>query len=57
MAIPPLGKEKECFRIVNELREKYNLKELSIGMSKDYKEAIKNNSTLIRLGTILFGER
>jgi hypothetical protein len=32
-------------------------KELSMGMSSDYKIALKCGSTLIRLGTILFGGR
>ncbi len=31
--------------------------ELSMGMSRDYETAIKHGSTMIRLGTILFGER
>jgi pyridoxal phosphate enzyme (YggS family) len=57
MVIPPLGKEKECFSKLKELKEKYNLEELSIGMSSDYLSAIESGSTLIRLGTALFGER
>jgi pyridoxal phosphate enzyme (YggS family) len=32
-------------------------KELSMGMSADYKIAFKLGATLIRLGTVLFGER
>ena len=35
----------------------YEFKHLSIGMSGDYKIAIKNGSNMIRLGTILFGKR
>ena len=31
--------------------------ELSMGMSSDYKEAIENGSTLIRVGTAIFGHR
>lgn len=57
MCIPPIGKEKECFEKMKELKEKYNLGELSIGMSSDYKIAIENGATIIRLGKILFGER
>ncbi len=57
MCIPPIGKEKECFEKMKELKEEYNLKELSMGMSSDYKIAIENGATIIRLGTILFGER
>ena len=31
--------------------------ELSMGMSNDYKIAIEEGSTMIRLGTLLFGQR
>jgi pyridoxal phosphate enzyme (YggS family) len=34
-----------------------NLSELSMGMSQDYPQAIAAGATLIRLGTILFGDR
>lgn len=37
--------------------EKHPLTELSMGTSGDYQLALKNNATIIRLGTILFGER
>lgn len=57
MCIPPIGKEKECSERMKDLKEKYQLKELSMGMSSDYKIAIENGATIIRLGTILFGER
>jgi pyridoxal phosphate enzyme (YggS family) len=57
MCIPKIGKEEETYQKMKELKEKYNLKELSIGMSSDYKTAINYGSTIIRLGTILFGER
>ena len=33
------------------------LNELSMGMSGDYDIAIKEGSTMIRLGTALFGKR
>lgn len=35
----------------------HSLDELSMGTSGDYQLALKNNATIIRLGTILFGER
>jgi len=57
MAIPPIGKEEICFRKMHELKEKYKVKEISMGMSSDYKIAIKNGATIIRLGKILFGKR
>lgn len=36
---------------------KLNLKTLSMGMSGDYKIAIKNGSNMIRVGSAIFGER
>ena len=41
---------------MRELKERYNLKELSMGMSHDYKIALDNGATMIRLGRILFEE-
>jgi PLP dependent protein len=42
----------------NELKKNYNgLDTLSMGMSADYKEAIAEGSTMIRIGTSLFGPR
>lgn len=57
MTIPPIGKELECFKEMKSLNDKYQLKELSMGMSSDYKSAIEAGSTIIRLGTALFGKR
>jgi pyridoxal phosphate enzyme (YggS family) len=50
---------KECF---NELRIKYfeadsNFKEISMGMSGDFKIAISEGSTIVRIGSLIFGER
>ena len=42
------------FSNMRELKEKYNLKELSMGMSHDYKIALEEGATMIRLGRILF---
>lgn len=33
------------------------MKELSMGMSSDYRIAIEEGSTMIRVGTAIFGER
>jgi uncharacterized pyridoxal phosphate-containing UPF0001 family protein len=35
----------------------YPLPELSMGMSGDYPIAVEEGATMIRLGTVLFGER
>jgi len=50
---------KEFVTKIIELRKKYPLigKELSFGMSNDYKIALEEGSTQIRLGTLLFGSR
>ena len=32
-------------------------RELSMGMSGDYKIAIEEGSTMVRIGTLIFGER
>jgi len=58
MNIAPLtDKESELERLfsqMQELKNKFKLKELSMGMSHDYKIAIKYGATMIRLGRILF---
>lgn len=37
--------------------QRNSFKELSMGMSQDYKIALKHGATLIRIGSLLFGER
>ena len=44
----------KLFQNMRELKEKFNLKELSMGMSHDYKIALEEGATMIRLGRILF---
>lgn len=69
MTIPPLGlSEAETlavFQRTQELADKIRqqnwlrmqMQQLSMGMSGDYQLAIQAGATMIRLGTILFGER
>tara|TARA_E500000178_G_scaffold58612_1_gene55164 strand:+ start:525 stop:1175 length:651 start_codon:yes stop_codon:yes gene_type:complete len=58
MCIPPNNeKVEEYFKEMNELRLKNNLKELSMGMSNDFKIAIENKATFIRVGSKIFGPR
>ncbi len=45
---------QKLFSEMNTLKQKYCLKELSMGMSHDYKIAVENGATMIRLGRILF---
>ena len=58
MCIPPFNeKSTEYFKKMSELNRKYNFKELSMGMSSDYMNAIDYGSTYIRIGTEIFGKR
>ena len=64
MNMAPLGASEEelnklfgdVFNIKKELEKEFNceLKELSMGMSQDYKIAVKNGSTMLRIGRKLF---
>ena len=58
MCIPPFNEDsKKYFIKMNKINEKLKLKELSMGMSSDYLEAIEKNATFIRVGSAIFGER
>ena len=58
MCIPPNNKNTEnYFFEMNEINQKLNFVELSMGMSSDYLEAIKNNATYVRVGSGIFGSR
>ena len=48
---------RKYFKKMRELKEKYNLKILSEGMSNDYKVALDEGSNYIRVGTLIFGRR
>ena len=58
MNIAPLTDDTdELHRLFSQMRkltDEYQLKELSMGMSHDYKIALENGATMIRLGRILF---
>jgi len=45
---------RRLFKDMYNLKEQYHLKELSMGMSHDYKIALECGATMIRLGRILF---
>ena len=58
MCIPPNdGHVEKYFSEMNKINKELNFKELSMGMSGDYLEAIKNNATYIRVGSKIFGNR
>jgi len=58
MCLPPQsGEASKYFKLMLKLKEQINLKHLSMGMSNDYLEASKYNSTYLRIGSKIFGER
>ena len=58
MCIPPANQESdEYFKKMNFLNNKFNFKEISMGMSSDYLKAIENNATYLRIGSSIFGKR
>ena len=58
MCIPPNDENTEkYFSKMSEIKEKYKLNELSMGMSNDYMLALKYGSTYLRIGSKIFGSR
>ena len=58
MCLPPNDDKTENYFIkMRELNKKFAFEELSMGMSNDYKLAVKNGSTFLRIGTKIFGKR
>ena len=55
MCIPPVNKDpKVFFNLLKDLAEKNNLKDLSMGMSNDYEDALLIGSTWVRIGSKIF---
>jgi uncharacterized pyridoxal phosphate-containing UPF0001 family protein len=69
MLLPPWSEDQEAtrpwFRRLRELRERLiadgvpaeALRDLSMGMSHDFEAAIEEGSTMVRVGTAIFGKR
>ena len=58
MCIPPNDQNtRKYFFEMNKINQELNFKELSMGMSGDYLEAVKNNATYVRIGSKIFGSR
>ena len=58
MVIPPLDDNTEkYFKSLNQLNKSLALENLSMGMSADYLDAIKNGSNFVRIGSSIFGPR
>ena len=58
MCIPPDDNKSDIyFAKLKKLNDNNNLKEISMGMSNDYLNAIEHQSTFLRIGSKIFGER
>jgi pyridoxal phosphate enzyme (YggS family) len=57
--MPPLARDPEesrpYFRTLRELGERFELKELSMGTSQDYRVAAEEGATFVRVGSVLYG--
>ncbi len=58
MCIPPFDKDStKYFSEMSKLSQSIDQKELSMGMSSDYLKAVEFNSTFLRIGSSIFGQR
>jgi MAF protein len=61
MTMPPLSDDPEktrpYFKNLRLLAQNLGLQELSMGTSSDYNIALEEGSTMVRLGTVIFGQR
>ncbi|HEY8630886.1 MAG TPA: YggS family pyridoxal phosphate enzyme [Gaiellaceae bacterium] len=60
MTMPPETSDPEAsrpyFARLTELAEQHGLRELSMGTSQDYRVAAEEGATLVRVGSVLYGE-
>ena len=58
MCLPPFDEDPiPFFKKMQNLSESLNLKEISMGMSNDYMDALRFKATYIRVGSKIFGRR
>ena len=58
MVLPPNDTNTEkYFEDISKLNSELGLKDLSMGMSADYKIAVKHKSTYLRIGSAILGQR
>jgi PLP dependent protein len=61
MTMPPFAADPEAsrpyFRRLRELAREHGLRELSMGTSQDYKVAVEEGATYVRVGSTIFGDR
>jgi pyridoxal phosphate enzyme (YggS family) len=59
MTMPPAADDPEAsrpyFRRLGELAQAHGLRELSMGTSQDYRVAVEEGATFVRLGSVLWG--
>jgi len=58
MCIPPYDEDASPhFKLLKEIADRNHLKNISMGMSKDFELAIENGASHVRVGTAIFGTR
>ena len=58
MCLPPFDEDPEKYFIeMKKLNENFKFRELSMGMSSDFLNAIEYNSSYLRIGSNIFGQR
>ena len=58
MCLPPLNEPVDkYFSLIKNKNDEFKFKDLSLGMSNDYIEALNYKTSFIRIGTKIFGER
>jgi len=58
MCIPPANVDPNLyFEQMSSLNKSFGFKELSMGMSSDFLDAIKHSATYVRIGSSIFGHR
>lgn len=60
MTMPPVARDPEdsrrWFSALRELAQRYGLEHLSMGTSQDFRVAVQEGATIVRLGTILYAD-
>ena len=60
MTMPPLAEDPEAsrpyFRRLRELAAEHGLRELSMGTTQDYRVAVEEGATLVRVGSALYAD-
>ena len=58
MCLPPINEPVDkYFSLIKNKNDEFKFKDLSLGMSNDYIEALNYKTSFIRIGTKIFGER